>query len=46
MHIGTTEVQRPGNIVEGRHQHTVSMLLAQGFTDTVNLIMGSLSGIL
>ena len=33
MHVTSTKVQRPGNIVKGRHQHTVGMFLPQFRTD-------------
>ena len=43
MHIRATQVERPGNIVEGRHQHAVSMLLAQGSSDTGEFVVRGLS---
>ena len=38
MYIGTTQVQRPGDIIEGSHQHTVGMTLTECLSDTGNLI--------
>ena len=46
MHVGSSQIQRPGDIIEGRHQHPVSMLFPQGLTDTGNLVVSRLSGIL
>ena len=37
MHIASTEVERPGDIVEGRNKHTIGVLLAQGLTDAAQL---------
>ena len=33
MHVGTAQVQGPGNIVEGSHQHPVGMKLTERLTD-------------
>ena len=43
MHIRTTQIQRPGNIVQGRHQHTVGMLITQRLTDTGYLVVYALA---
>ena len=45
MHIRPTQVQRPGNIVERRHQHPVGMLFAQSLADTSDLVASALSRI-
>ena len=46
MHIAATEVERPGDVVEGRNKHAVGVLLAQGFTDAAQLRRRFLTGIL
>ena len=44
--IRPSQVQRPGNIVEGRHQHAVGVFLTQGLADADNLLMTTLASIL
>ena len=46
MNVAATQVQRPGNIVEGSHQHAVGVLLTQRLADTHQLFTGRLAGIL
>ena len=46
MHISATQIQCPGDIVEGRHQHTIGMFFAQGLADTGYLFMTALTSIL
>ena len=46
MHVGPSQVQGPGDVVEGGHEHPVGMLLSQRLTDAGYLLMGSLAGIL
>ena len=45
MDIGAAQVQRPGYVVEGRHQHTVGVFLAQGLADAGNLAGRRFAGI-
>ena len=45
MHVGASQVERPGYIVEGRHEHAVGMLGAQGLADACNLVGCALAGI-
>ena len=33
MHVAATQVERPGDVVEGSNEHAVSMLLAQGLAN-------------
>ena len=44
MHIRTTQVQGPGNIIECRHQHTISMNTSQSLSDPSYLRNGCLTG--
>ena len=44
MHVRSAQVQRPGDVVERRHQHTVGVLLAQSLADTCNLVVSRLAG--
>ena len=46
MNVAATQVQRPGNIVEGSHQHAVGVLLTQRLADTHQLFTGRLAGVL
>ena len=46
MHVGASHVQRPCYIVKRRHEHTVSMLRPQSLTNTHQLILSLLTGIL
>ena len=46
MHITAPKVQHPSNIIERSHQHTVSMFLAQGTTNTRYLFMTRLPSVL
>ena len=45
MHIASTQVQRPGDVVEGCHQHPVGMFLPQGLTDTGDFVMSRFTSI-
>ena len=45
MNIRSTKVQRPGNIIESRHQHAVSVLFTQSLTDADNLFVATLASI-
>ena len=44
MHVGSTHVQCPGNIIQGRHQHAVTVLSAQDLTYSVEFRGCSFTG--
>ena len=45
MHIRTSEIQRPGYIIERRNQHSINVFLPQGLSDASKLICCRLTSV-